>query len=140
MRCTITLPYKHRFRNFRPFSTLYSMQAKANKQINLKSKLKSRYDCRSVSQSVSISRCRPNLGLVTIYYFLSEGCCLKVAVLSLWGALSDERSVCHLSFSVSSNLSILTTRIYVSCVLQFSNLQYIQCIQSNVYKNVVYNI
>jgi hypothetical protein len=31
------------------------------------------------------------VGLVTRYYFLSEGFCLKVAVLSLWGALSDER-------------------------------------------------
>jgi hypothetical protein len=39
------------------------------------SKSKSRYDWRSVSQSV----CRgvePILGLVTRYYFLSEGCCL----------------------------------------------------------------
>jgi hypothetical protein len=33
----------------------------------------------------------PTLGLVTKYHFLSK-CCLKVAVLSLWGALSDERS------------------------------------------------
>jgi hypothetical protein len=32
------------------------------------------------------------VGLVTRYYFLSEGCCLKVAVLFLWGALSDERT------------------------------------------------
>jgi hypothetical protein len=45
----------------------------------------------TVSQSV----CRgveSTLGLVTRYYFLSEGCCLKIAVLSLWGALSDDRS------------------------------------------------
>jgi hypothetical protein len=34
----------------------------------------------------------PALGLVTRYYFLSEGCCLKFAVLYLWGALSDERT------------------------------------------------
>jgi hypothetical protein len=34
----------------------------------------------------------PTLGLVTGYYFLSEGCCLKLEVLSLWGALSDERT------------------------------------------------
>jgi hypothetical protein len=49
----------------------------------------------TVSQSVSQSVCQgiePALGLVTRYYFLSEGCFLKVAVLSLWGALSDERS------------------------------------------------
>jgi hypothetical protein len=35
---------------------------------------------------------KPTLGLVTKYYFLSEGCFLKFAVLPLWGALSDERS------------------------------------------------
>jgi hypothetical protein len=33
----------------------------------------------------------PTLGLVTKYYFLSECCCLKVAVFSLWGALFEER-------------------------------------------------
>jgi hypothetical protein len=32
------------------------------------------------------------LGLATSYYFLSERCFLKVAVLSLLGAVSDERS------------------------------------------------
>jgi hypothetical protein len=37
---------------------------------------------------------------VTRYYFLSEGCCLKVAVLFLWGALSDERT--GLQFAVQS--------------------------------------
>jgi hypothetical protein len=45
--------------------------------------------------TVSQSLCRgiePILGLVTRYYFLSEGSFLKVAVLSFWGALSDERS------------------------------------------------
>jgi hypothetical protein len=31
------------------------------------------------------------VGLATRYYFLSECCCLKFAVLFLWGALSDER-------------------------------------------------
>jgi hypothetical protein len=44
--------------------------------------------------TVSQSLCQgiePTLGLVTRYYFLSEGCFLKFAVLSLWGALSDER-------------------------------------------------
>jgi hypothetical protein len=43
-------------------------------------------DGQSVCQGIE-----PTLGLVTRYYFLSEGCCLKIAVLSLWGALSDER-------------------------------------------------
>jgi hypothetical protein len=32
------------------------------------------------------------VGLATRYYFLSECCCLKFAVLFLWGALSDERT------------------------------------------------
>jgi hypothetical protein len=45
----------------------------------------------TISQSVCFG-VEPTLGLVTRYYFLSEGCCLKVAVLSLLGALSDERS------------------------------------------------
>jgi hypothetical protein len=42
----------------------------------------------------------PTLGLMTRYYFLSEGCCLKVAVLFLCGALSDERM--GLQFAVQS--------------------------------------
>jgi hypothetical protein len=45
--------------------------------------------------TVSQSLCQviePILGLVTRYYFLSEGCFLKFPFLSLWGALSDERS------------------------------------------------
>jgi hypothetical protein len=32
------------------------------------------------------------VGLATRYYSLSECCCLKFAVLFLWGALSDERT------------------------------------------------
>jgi hypothetical protein len=32
------------------------------------------------------------VGLATRYYFLSECCCLKFAVLYLFGALSDERT------------------------------------------------
>jgi hypothetical protein len=31
------------------------------------------------------------VGLATVYYFLSECCCLKFAVLFVWGVLSDER-------------------------------------------------
>jgi hypothetical protein len=32
------------------------------------------------------------VGLATRYYFLAECCCLKFAVLFLWGTLSDERT------------------------------------------------
>jgi hypothetical protein len=44
----------------------------------------------SVSQSVSMSWYRAPLWDLRLY-FLSEDCCLKFAVLFLWGALSDER-------------------------------------------------
>jgi hypothetical protein len=65
----------------------------------------------SVSQGIE-----PILGLVIRYYFLSEGCFLKFAVLSFWGALSDERSglIC---LSRSTNLPLFTSNIYVTCVL-----------------------
>jgi hypothetical protein len=53
----------------------------------------------TVNQSVC-QGIEPTLGLVTRYYFLSEGYFLKVAVLALWGALSDERS--GLSFVILS--------------------------------------
>jgi hypothetical protein len=43
----------------------------------------------TVAQSVC-QGIEPTLGLVTRYYFLPEGC-LKIAVLSMWGALSDGR-------------------------------------------------
>jgi hypothetical protein len=56
-------------------------------------------DGQSVSQSVCLD-VEPTLGLVTRYYFLSEGCCMKVAVLSLWCALSDERT--SLQFAMQS--------------------------------------
>jgi hypothetical protein len=46
----------------------------------------------SEGQSVSMSWCRAHSGLVTRHYFPSEGFCQKIASLSLWGALSDERS------------------------------------------------
>jgi hypothetical protein len=51
------------------------------------------------SQSVCLGF-EPTLGLATRYYFLSECCCLKFAVLSLCGALSDERT--GLQFAVQS--------------------------------------
>jgi hypothetical protein len=53
----------------------------------------------TVGQSVWLG-VEPTLGLVTRYYFLSEGCCLKFAVLFLWGALSGERT--GLQFAVQS--------------------------------------
>jgi hypothetical protein len=46
--------------------------------------------CQSVSQYVKVSS--PTQGFDTRYYFLSECCFLKVAVLSLVGGLSDERT------------------------------------------------
>jgi hypothetical protein len=45
---------------------------------------------RSVNQYVLVSSTL--VGLANRYYFLSECCCLKLAVLFLWGALSDERT------------------------------------------------
>jgi hypothetical protein len=46
-----------------------------------------------VGQSVSIALVSSTLvGLATRYYFLSECCCPKFAVIFLWGALSDERT------------------------------------------------
>jgi hypothetical protein len=52
----------------------------------------------TVSQYVLVSSTL--VGLATRYYFLSECCCLKFAVLYLWGALSDERT--GLQFAVQS--------------------------------------
>jgi hypothetical protein len=55
--------------------------------------------------AVSQSLCQgvePTLGLATRYSFLSEGCFLKFAVLSLWGALSD--GVCHLCVAIHQYL------------------------------------
>jgi hypothetical protein len=76
----------------------------------------------TVSQSVIMSRIEHFLGLVTRYYFMSEGCFLKFADLSLWGALSDERSGSVICLSQSSNLPLFTSKIYVTYVLQFSSL------------------
>jgi hypothetical protein len=47
-------------------------------------------DGRAVSQYVLVSSTL--VGLATRHYFLSECCCLKFAVLFLWGALSDENT------------------------------------------------
>jgi hypothetical protein len=62
------------------------------------SKSKLPYDWRSVSRYVLVSRTL--VGLETRYYFLSVCCCLKFAVLFLWGAPSDERM--RLQFAVQS--------------------------------------
>jgi hypothetical protein len=56
-------------------------------------------DGRSVGQSV-YQGIEPTLELVTRYHFLPEGCFLKVAALSSWGALSDERSGLSLVLSL----------------------------------------
>jgi hypothetical protein len=53
---------------------------------------------RSISQYVLVSSAL--VGLAIRYYFLSEFCCLKFAILFLWGVLSDERTV--LQFAVQS--------------------------------------
>jgi hypothetical protein len=50
----------------------------------------------TVSQYVLLSSTL--VGLVARYYLLSECCCMKLAVLYLWGALFDERT--GLQFSV----------------------------------------
>jgi hypothetical protein len=90
--------------------------------------------------TVSQSLCRgiePILGLVTRYYFLSEGYFLKFAVLSFWGALSNERSglsfvflclvICHylhqvFTLRVFNSSAIINIKwvhqyatIYISC-------------------------
>jgi hypothetical protein len=53
----------------------------------------------TVDQSVCLG-VESTLGLVARYCFLPEGCCLKVAVLFLWGALSGESMI--LQFAVQS--------------------------------------
>jgi hypothetical protein len=65
------------------------------------SKSKLLYDWWSVSQYVLVSSIL--VGLVSRYYFLLECCCLKFAVLFLWGALSDKRM--GLQFAVWSQWS-----------------------------------
>jgi hypothetical protein len=59
----------------------------------------------------------PTLELVTRYYFLSEGCCLKDAVLSLCGALSDERSGLLLQTMTSDRPDLSSERAPQRCCL-----------------------
>jgi hypothetical protein len=70
--------------------------------MELLSKSKLLYDWLSVSQSVSqhVLVSSTLVWLATRYYFLSECCCLKFAVLFLWDALSDERT--GLQFALQS--------------------------------------
>jgi hypothetical protein len=51
------------------------------------------------SRSINMPWCRTHSELVTRGYFPSEGFCHKISFLSLWGTLSDERSVLSLSKS-----------------------------------------
>jgi hypothetical protein len=62
------------------------------------------HDWRSVSQYVLVSSTL--VGLVTRYYFLSECCCLKFAVLFLLGALSDERTGLYPSYFTTNGQSV----------------------------------
>jgi hypothetical protein len=95
-----------------------------------KSKSKSHYNWRSVSQSVCHS-IKSTLRLVIKYYFLSEGCFLKFAVLSLRGTLSDERSglsfvfftlviyqYLHLTFTLHEFYSSVIYIVYIFSFIQ----------------------
>jgi hypothetical protein len=90
--------YPHSVYSFLQMGCLYS-KCDRDEKIWWKSKSKLLYDWRSVNQPVCFG-VEPTLGLVIRYYFLSEGCCLKVSVLFLWGALYDERT--GLQFAVQS--------------------------------------
>jgi hypothetical protein len=77
--------------SFIPHSILHKTHLSrwsSNSLISLQFKSKSEllYDWRSVSQHVLVWSTL--VGLAIRYYFLSECCCLKFAVLFLWGALS----------------------------------------------------
>jgi hypothetical protein len=70
-----------------------------------RSKSKLLYNWQSVSQYILVSSTL--VGLATRYYFLSECSCLKLAVLYLWRALSDERT--DLSFVVEVEVTLRLT-------------------------------
>jgi hypothetical protein len=71
----------------------------------------------TVSQSVCLG-IEPFLGLMTRYLFI----CLEVAVLSIWDALSDERSVSH-----SKSFVIIYIVQYLQ-VIKNVYVQYVQCL------------
>jgi hypothetical protein len=81
------------YRNWAPFSLSPTIRRDTADVLELASTRgrwsKLLHDSRSISQYVLVSRTL--VGLATRYYFLSQCCCLKFAVLFLWGALSDER-------------------------------------------------
>jgi hypothetical protein len=82
-----------------------------------------------VSQSVC-QGIEPTLELVTRYYFLFEGTFfLKVAVFSLWGALSDERS--GLSFVFLSPVIYYYLQQTFTLHVFYSSAIYIQYIQAS---------
>jgi hypothetical protein len=76
----------------------------------------------TVSQSVSMSRYRAHSGtcdqiLLSVLRLFSEVCCLVSVGRPLWREVGSV--IC---LSQSSNLPVFTSNIYVTCVLQFSNL------------------
>jgi hypothetical protein len=83
-------------------------------------KSKSRYNWRSVNQYVKVPS--PLWDLWPDITFWPKDVFWKL-LSCLCGAPSLTRDrICHLSFSVYSNLSVFVSNIYVTCVLQFSNL------------------
>jgi hypothetical protein len=72
--------------------------------------IRSRSRITSGGRSARVSRYRAHSGACD----LSEGCFLKVAVLSLWSALSDERSI-----------QILTTRTFYIATLSVSHRKHV---------------
>jgi hypothetical protein len=71
------------------------------------------------SHSVNMSWCRAHSGLVTRHYFPYEGFCQKIAFLSMWDALSDERSV-HQALKLKLKLKLIYDRRSVSQSLLLS--------------------
>jgi hypothetical protein len=82
------LPEKHIW-TLRPYVPTHTASVKVEVEVTFRL---------TVSQYVLVSSTL--VGLATRYYFLSECCCLKFAVLYLLGALSDERM--GLQFAVQS--------------------------------------
>jgi hypothetical protein len=101
---------------FKPF--IFSVWGFALSNIAYKSK--SHYYWRLISQYVKVSS--------PLWDFWADNTfCPKVVFWKLLSCLCGapflmRGRVCHLSFSVCSNLPVFTSSIYVPCVLQFSNL------------------
>jgi hypothetical protein len=73
----------------------------------------------TVGQSVCLGD-EPTVGLVTWKYFLSEGYCLKLAVLFLWGASLTRGRVCSLQCNHSIAESRRTRNHNIACRLRLS--------------------